>query len=83
MIQVHKQDLKSCQSWKESNFTILIYFDERKKYNETQTNFTLKYEVWTVWQNSSHLLITYQATANMPATQVPLITQLHTKRAVT
>lgn len=36
-----------------------------------------------VWQNSSHLFITYQATANMPATQVPLITQLHTNRAVT
>lgn len=30
-----------------------------------------------------HLLITYQATANMPANHLPLITQLHTNSAVT
>lgn len=37
----------------------------------------------TAGQNPSHLLITYQDTANMPDTQVPLITQLHTNRAMT
>lgn len=31
----------------------------------------------------SYLLITNQATVNTPATQVPLITQLHTNKAVT